>query len=104
MAKEQSFDVVSQIDMQEVDNAFQQARKELSQRYDLKGSGATVALDKQAKKIEMISQGRLQKYYKENTLLAQEYYGDSKMTVDELMKKANKDLTCTGYFRLQLGA
>ena len=51
MAKEQSFDVVSQIDMQEVDNAFQQARKELSQRYDLKGSGATVALDKQAKKM-----------------------------------------------------
>ena len=51
MAKESSFDVVSQIDMQEVDNAFQQAKKELSQRYDLKDSGATVALDKQAKKI-----------------------------------------------------
>ena len=51
MAKESSFDVVSQIDMQEVDNAFQQAKKELTQRYDLKDSGATVALDKQAKKI-----------------------------------------------------
>ena len=51
MAKESSFDVVSQIDMQEVDKAFQQAKKELSQRYDLKDSGATVALDKQAKKI-----------------------------------------------------
>ncbi len=51
MAKESSFDVVSQIDMQEVDNAFQQAKKELAQRYDLKGSGATVSLDKQAGKI-----------------------------------------------------
>ncbi len=46
MAKESSFDVVSTVDMQEVDNAFQQARKELSQRYDLKDSGAEIALDK----------------------------------------------------------
>lgn len=46
MAKESSFDVVSTIDMQEVDNAFQQAKKELSQRYDLKDSGASIALDK----------------------------------------------------------
>ncbi len=51
MAKEFNFDVVSSVDMQEVDNAFQQARRELSQRYDLKGSGAEVALDKQAKRL-----------------------------------------------------
>lgn len=49
MAKESSFDVVSSVDMQEVDNAFQQAKKELSQRYDLKDSGASIALDKQKK-------------------------------------------------------
>lgn len=47
MAKENSFDIVSQVDMQEVDNAFQQAKKELTQRYDLKDSGAKVELDKQ---------------------------------------------------------
>ena len=46
MAKESSFDVVSTVDMQEVDNAFQQAKKELSQRYDLKDSGAEISLDK----------------------------------------------------------
>jgi len=46
MAKESSFDVVSSVDMQEVDNAYQQAKKELAQRYDLKGSGATIELDK----------------------------------------------------------
>lgn len=46
MAKESSFDVVSTIDMQEVDNAFQQAKKELVQRYDLKDSGAEISLDK----------------------------------------------------------
>ena len=48
MAKDCSFDVVTVTDMQEVDNAFQQTRKELSQRYDLKGSGAEVALDRGA--------------------------------------------------------
>ena len=51
MAKEQSFDVVSTVDMQEVDNAYQQAKKELSQRYDLKGSGSKIELDKNAGKI-----------------------------------------------------
>lgn len=49
MAKEQSFDVVSSINMQEVDNAYQQAKKELTQRYDLKGSGAQLTLDKSSR-------------------------------------------------------
>lgn len=51
MAKESSFDIVSSVDMQEVDNAYGQARKELVQRYDLKDSGATLDLDKQAKTL-----------------------------------------------------
>ena len=46
MAKESSFDVVSVVDMQEVDNACQQAAREISQRYDLKGTGATLELSK----------------------------------------------------------
>ena len=45
-SKDSSFDVVSQVDMQEVDNAYQQTVKELSQRYDLKDSHATIELDK----------------------------------------------------------
>ena len=51
MAKESSFDVVSQVDMQEVDNAYQQAKREISQRYDLKDSGATISLDKTAQTL-----------------------------------------------------
>ncbi|MBA4370424.1 MAG: YajQ family cyclic di-GMP-binding protein [Coriobacteriaceae bacterium] len=46
MAKDQSFDVVSQVDMQEVDNAVQQTVKELVQRYDLKSTGSRMELDK----------------------------------------------------------
>jgi hypothetical protein len=39
MAKESSFDVVSKVDRQEVDNALNQARKEIAQRFDFKGTG-----------------------------------------------------------------
>ena len=46
MAKDSSFDVVSQVDMQEVDNAYQQCVREIAQRYDLKDSGASVELSK----------------------------------------------------------
>lgn len=46
MAKDSSFDIVSQVDMQEVDNAYQQAARELTQRYDLKDSGAAIELSK----------------------------------------------------------
>ena len=43
MASESSFDVVSKVDRQEVDNALNQAAKEVAQRYDFKGVGATIA-------------------------------------------------------------
>ncbi len=46
MAAEHSFDVVSTIDLQEVDNAVQQALKEIRQRYDFKGSIADIRRDK----------------------------------------------------------
>jgi uncharacterized protein YajQ (UPF0234 family) len=46
MAKDASFDIISEVDLQEVDNAYQQTVRELSQRYDLKGSGATVDFSK----------------------------------------------------------
>lgn len=44
MAKNSSFDIVSQIDMQELDNALNQTRKEIEQRYDFRGSNATIEL------------------------------------------------------------
>jgi len=45
MATTFSFDITSTIDLQEVDNALNQARKEVGQRYDFKGSKAEVELD-----------------------------------------------------------
>ena len=43
MASKSSFDVVSKVDRQEVDNALNQAAKEIAQRYDFKGVGASIA-------------------------------------------------------------
>lgn len=45
MAKDASFDVVSEIDMQEVDNAVNQANKEISQRYDFKNSKSEISIE-----------------------------------------------------------
>ncbi|NTW50299.1 MAG: YajQ family cyclic di-GMP-binding protein [Chlorobiales bacterium] len=42
MADTHSFDVVSKLDLQELDNALNQARKELQQRYDLKSSNSDI--------------------------------------------------------------
>ncbi len=48
MATQCSFDVTSTIDLQEVDNALNQARKEVAQRYDFKGAKAGVDFDEKA--------------------------------------------------------
>jgi cyclic-di-GMP-binding protein len=46
MANLVSFDITSGVDMQEVDNAVNQARKEVAQRYDFKGSRAAIELNR----------------------------------------------------------
>jgi uncharacterized protein YajQ (UPF0234 family) len=47
MATDSSFDIVSKVDMQEVTNAVHQAQKELEQRFDLKGTGSELTLEKE---------------------------------------------------------
>jgi uncharacterized protein YajQ (UPF0234 family) len=46
MATAPSFDITSGVDLQEVDNAVNQARKEVAQRYDFKGSRAAIELNR----------------------------------------------------------
>jgi hypothetical protein len=53
MAQNHSFDIVSEIDLQEADNAINQAIKEIHQRYDLKDSNTTMELNKKDKQISM---------------------------------------------------
>jgi hypothetical protein len=53
MAKNSSFDVSTGVDLQEVDNAVNQAHKEIAQRYDFKGSDCTIELDRKAGQIRL---------------------------------------------------
>ena len=50
-----SFDIVSEVDLQEMDNAVNQANKELSQRYDFKDSKSSIAYDRKEKKITLVA-------------------------------------------------
>lgn len=56
MAKENSFDIVSEVDMQEVDNAVNQALREISNRYDLKSTKTELTFDKGANRITVMSE------------------------------------------------
>jgi len=51
MAAQSSFDVTSNVDLQEVDNALNQARKEVAQRYDFKGAKASIEFDAKESKL-----------------------------------------------------
>ncbi len=55
MAVNHSFDIVSEINFQEVDNAINQALKEIQQRYDLKDSKTELILNKKEKIITLIT-------------------------------------------------
>jgi len=50
-----SFDIISEVDLQEMDNAVNQANKELAQRYDFKDSKASIAYDRKEKKVTLIA-------------------------------------------------
>ena len=52
---EHSFDIVSKVDMQEVTNSIQQAMKEISQRFDFRGSKSDINLDKGKNEINIVS-------------------------------------------------
>jgi uncharacterized protein YajQ (UPF0234 family) len=55
MPADQSFDVVSKVDLQEVKNAIDQASKEVNARFDLKSSKSTIVLEKE-EAIQLASQ------------------------------------------------
>src|SRR6185503_14787645 len=59
MADTSSFDVTSTIDFAEVDNALNQARKEVGQRYDFKGAKAEIDLNVAEKKLTLTTDDKM---------------------------------------------
>lgn len=54
--------------------------------------------------VEKIAQGKLNKFFKESTLLNQEFIKESKKSVGQYLNEVDKDLVCTAFKRLQLGS
>ena len=91
MADEHSFDIVSKVDMQEVSNAVQQAEKEISQRFDFKGSKSSIELNKDKAEITLVSDDE----YKLNSL--------TEILKNKLVKR-NVSLKALGFGKIEKAA
>lgn len=60
MAQQNSFDVSTGVDMQEVDNAVNQTQKEIAQRYDFKGSTATIEFKRAEEMLSLAADSEMQ--------------------------------------------
>ena len=63
------------------------------------GKDLAIQEGKAPEMAEKIAQGRLNKFFKESTLLAQEFIKDNKMSVEQYVQKADKDLKVTAFKR-----
>lgn len=66
------------------------------------GKDLAIQEGKPADMAEKIAQGRLNKFFKENTLLSQEFVRDNKMTVEQFLNSTEKGLTILDFKRLSL--
>lgn len=66
------------------------------------GKELAIQEGKPAEMAEKIAMGRLNKFFKESTLLAQDFIKDGKMNVEQYVKTADKDLTVIGFKRYSL--
>lgn len=83
------------VDKDDVDTATLERELEIARE-------TTRAEGKPEDMVEKIAQGKLNKFYKESTLLNQEYIKDNKMTIRQYLQSLNKDLTVTAFKRFSL--
>ena len=66
------------------------------------GKELAIKEGKPAEMAEKIAMGRLNKFFKENTLLSQAYIRDNKKTIEQFLKDTDKDLTVSDFKRFAL--
>lgn len=77
--------------------------EQAQQARDIKAKVAVeAAANLKEQMIQNIAQGRMNKFFKESTLLNQIFIKDNKITVEQMMTAASKGLTCTGFKRYAL--
>lgn len=85
-----SFDVVSDLDVQEIDNAINQSMKEISTRFDFRGGVSNVELDKVAKIIKIVADDELK-------------LRSIHQIVEQKLAKRNVDIRCLEYGKEEVG-
>jgi uncharacterized protein YajQ (UPF0234 family) len=86
MAKDSSFDVVSEVDLQEVRNAVDQAQREISQRYDFKGTGSMVELGEETNKPVIVVRSNTEQKVKDCVKVLDEKLVKRKVSLKALQR------------------
>lgn len=102
MAKDASFDVVSEVDLQEVRNAIDQAAREIGQRYDFKGTGSNVALAIEGDKTQIQVKSNTEQKVKDCVKVLEEKLVKRKVPLKAL-QKGNIEPAAGGTARQTIG-
>jgi cyclic-di-GMP-binding protein len=86
MAKESSFDVVSEVDVQEVRNAVDQAQREISQRFDFKNTGSAVELGKEGDRNVLLIRSNTEQKVKDGVKVLEEKLVKRKVPLKALQR------------------
>lgn len=86
MAKDSSFDVVSEIDEQELRNAVDQAKREIAQRFDFKDTGSSIDMSKEGEKIEIVVRSNHEQKVKDTVRVLEEKLVKRKIAIKALDK------------------
>jgi uncharacterized protein YajQ (UPF0234 family) len=84
MAKDSSFDVVSEIDLQEVRNAVDQAKREITQRYDFKNTGSDIELTEENNKPTIVLRSNTEQKVKDVAKVLDEKFVKRKISLKAL--------------------
>ncbi len=97
MADNSSFDIVSNVDFQEVDNALNQALKEIKMRFDFKGSKSDITFKKEDKKLSFLADDEMKlknlhdilegKLAKRGVSVKSLKYGESEKAMDGMVRQ-----------------
>lgn len=84
MAKDASFDVVSEVDLQEVRNAVDQASREIAQRFDFKNTGSAIELTEQGDKPTIVVRSNTEQKVKDCVKVLEEKLVKRKIAIKAL--------------------
>ena len=86
MAKDSSFDVVSEVDLQEVRNAVDQATREISQRFDFKDTGSSIELGEEGGKAAITLRSNTDQKVKDVAKVLEEKFVKRKISLKALQR------------------